>query len=206
MKLLTAAATAISLLAATPAMAGSSFLLDFEKIWGFGEPVDNTYASSGVSFTNVLGLSNGDGLGPLPNGDYYANAPTPLGTAFAQLDGNINTTAFMNVAGGVDNHLSLYYSTPSSVLGAITAWSGLNGTGTLLGTLDLAATDPAYSVWTPVTFSFNGTALSFDLTGTANLVAIDNVAAVPEPESYALLLAGLGLLGFVARRKKQQTA
>jgi hypothetical protein len=28
-----------------------------------------------------------------------------------------------------------------------------------------------------------------------------NVAAIPEPETYALLLAGLGLIGFVARRK-----
>ena len=27
------------------------------------------------------------------------------------------------------------------------------------------------------------------------------LAPVPEPESYAMLLAGLGLLGFVARRK-----
>jgi len=29
------------------------------------------------------------------------------------------------------------------------------------------------------------------------------VAAVPEPESYAMMLAGLGLMGFIARRRKQ---
>ena len=29
------------------------------------------------------------------------------------------------------------------------------------------------------------------------------VAAVPEPETYAMMLAGIGLLGFVVRRKKQ---
>jgi hypothetical protein len=31
-----------------------------------------------------------------------------------------------------------------------------------------------------------------------------SVAAVPEPETYAMLLAGLGLLGFMARRRKQK--
>ncbi|MDP1658872.1 MAG: PEP-CTERM sorting domain-containing protein [Methylotenera sp.] len=29
------------------------------------------------------------------------------------------------------------------------------------------------------------------------------VAAVPEPETYAMMLAGLGLMGFVARRRKE---
>ena len=31
-----------------------------------------------------------------------------------------------------------------------------------------------------------------------------NVVAVPEPETYAMMLAGLGLMGLVARRRKQQ--
>jgi hypothetical protein len=30
-----------------------------------------------------------------------------------------------------------------------------------------------------------------------------NVAAIPEPGTYALMIAGLGVLGFVARRRKQ---
>ncbi len=37
-------------------------------------------------------------------------------------------------------------------------------------------------------------------------IALDNVnlsAPIPEPETYAMLLAGLGLLGFTARRRKQ---
>jgi len=32
------------------------------------------------------------------------------------------------------------------------------------------------------------------------------VSHAPEPETYAMLLAGLGLLGFVARRRKQKVA
>ena len=33
-----------------------------------------------------------------------------------------------------------------------------------------------------------------------------NVVAVPEPETYAMMLAGLGLMGFVARRRKHRQA
>jgi hypothetical protein len=34
-------------------------------------------------------------------------------------------------------------------------------------------------------------------------IVVTNYAPVPEPKTYALLLAGLGLVGFAARRRKQ---
>lgn len=41
--------------------------------------------------------------------------------------------------------------------------------------------------------------------GTVTVSALNAVVtAVPEPESYAMLLAGLGLIGVVARRRKQR--
>lgn len=34
-------------------------------------------------------------------------------------------------------------------------------------------------------------------------VGVAGIAPIPEPETYAMLLAGLGLLGFIARRRKE---
>ncbi|GJI88025.1 MULTISPECIES: choice-of-anchor A family protein [Duganella] len=39
-----------------------------------------------------------------------------------------------------------------------------------------------------------------------NVQGFGSVSAVPEPETYAMLLAGLGLMGFIARRRKQAAA
>jgi hypothetical protein len=46
--------------------------------------------------------------------------------------------------------------------------------------------------------NYNATNGTFDFTGT--------VTAVPEPETYAMLLAGLGLLGYVGRRRQRKEA
>jgi len=49
------------------------------------------------------------------------------------------------------------------------------------------------------------TSLAFSIRNDPSYVGLDNVtvmAAVPEPETYGMLLAGLGLLGWTARRRK----
>lgn len=40
--------------------------------------------------------------------------------------------------------------------------------------------------------------------GSADYVYSLEVSAVPEPETYAMMLAGLGVLGFLARRRRRQ--
>jgi len=54
---------------------------------------------------------------------------------------------------------------------------------------------------TPVDFDAAGRIISLGFSGQITIGGV-----VPEPETYAMLLAGLGLLGFVARRKKHKAA
>jgi len=73
-------------------------------------------------------------------------------------------------------------------------------------TFNLSYLDPFKTfslIYTPTvtnTYSFGFTTNSNDNVG----ALLDNVSvtAVPEPETYALMLAGLGLIGFSARRRK----
>ena len=201
------ATAAVSAMFAGSAFA-AQFTVDFEKAWDYANGDVNEYYNGGtaadgssginlgVSFVGVSGLSND------ANFTYYSNAPSMLGTAYAHTFAP-GDAAYMNVATGVAGALSFSYASPADALDAIKAYSGLNGTGTLLGSIDLLASG-LYDVWTPVTFAFSGTALSFDLTASANLVGFDDIKAVPVPPAFMLL--GSALLVVPKLRRKLQQA
>jgi hypothetical protein len=45
---------------------------------------------------------------------------------------------------------------------------------------------------------------AYGINTAGQVIAVANI--IPEPEIYALFLAGLGLVGFIARRKKMRVA
>ena len=208
--LLPALALGVALTGAAPVQAAAAFSIDFEKAWDYTDGSINGYydggtaadgstapLNQGVSFVNVSGLSND------ANFTYYANSPSPLGVAYA------TGAAFMNVAQGVDN-IQFFYSSGAAVTDAVRAYSELNGMGTLLATFNAVATggsfdlaDPTvylYNGWQAASFTFSGTAKSFDLSG-ASTIAFDNISAVPEPSSVLMMLVGGLLMAGVARKR-----
>jgi hypothetical protein len=196
----------LALFAAAPAFAGAtSFVVDFEKNWDYanggvagfysGGAADDgaVGADLGIEFVGVSGLSNDADF------TYYSGSPSPLGTAYAY----DAAASYMNVAAGVENGLSLFYASNVDVAGAVKVYSGLNGTGNLLGSFDLGAnSSAAYDSWSKVTLSFSGVAKSFDLSGSVGSVGFDNISAVPEASSALMLMAGgIALLGLTRRRR-----
>jgi hypothetical protein len=128
---------------------------------------------------------------------------------------------YLNYGAGFTDGFSFFYSSANTP-GSVGVYSGLNGTGDLLATIDLPVNSPgcpeysaAYCPFTAAGVSFTGTALSIGFGGVANYIAFDDVTfgsaipgdpgAVPEPESWALMLTGFGLAGAGLRRRRRNT-
>jgi hypothetical protein len=147
---------------------------------------------------------NLNGLGFRSDGTLFAN-----GFALGQPDPGTSHLYTVNLATGGATDIG-----PSGVfLGRSLSYSGLafSGDGSLLsmGSLDAASgalysINPATGAATllgPAGLPYGGGPIHFGEDG-----GLAFAPAVPEPETYAMLLAGLSLIGFIAYRRKNNSS
>lgn len=181
----------------------STGLLTIDKITGAATLVG--YAA-GNCCTGDFGIML-NGLGFRSDGTLFANGSALGGPSYP--DPSTSHLYTVDLATGAATNIG-----PTGVtLGRSLGYSGLafNNNGALLslGSLD-AASGALYSVNT-----FNGAAISLSGTGLPYgsgpiHFGVDGglafVPAVPEPETYVMMLAGLGLIGFIAYRRKNDSS
>lgn len=193
--------------AAALAIAGSAqaatTVIDFEAVSNTGFPylsVGSSYTEDGFKLTTGGGLVNALFAPSTDNALLFAGSTAAFGglgttVKLARVDGtafNFNSIelsklSFANVGGNTVKF------TGNFIGGGSTSATVTLGTGFGLSTFNSFAgfTNLKSVTWTE---SYNlGKDYQFD-----NI----NVSAVPEPETYAMLGAGLGLLAFASRRKK----
>jgi hypothetical protein len=189
-------------------------------------PSDGTGPNLGFGFSSnatvqKAGDSRTTGDGRFENNPSGQNEI--LAFAADNSSGQLNTGgSYMNFASGFSS-VSFNYAlsaNSSQFNGSANIWSGLNGTGSLLGSIALNATGAgnscavgtdAYCNWTGVTASnFAGVAesVTFGATGTSDFAEFDGLqvvaaAPVPLPAAAWLLVSGAaGLAGFARKRRR----
>ncbi len=115
--------------------------------------------------------------------------------------GNVTGAALAGWSVSVDNGLAAFGCTTGGTTGAcFTSTPAATLTNSMVYTIDFTGTNLDFSApHLKVEFL---TGLN-DVQKTGDLLSQTITTAVPEPETYALMMAGLGAMGFVARRRKQ---
>lgn len=210
-----AAASVIAMMFAAAPASASTIVLTFEGIPNLA-PIGNYYAGGGgpnygITFgADALGIISGAAGG---SGNFSGSPTMPTVAFFLSGPGDV-----MNVPAGFTTGFSFYYSAVNNP-GTVTVYDGLNGTGSVLATLNLPVTPSggapectygAFCPWVPFGVTFGGTAMSVNFSGVADQIGFDNITlgsnvpgnpGVPEPFTLGLFGAGLAGLGALRRRR-----
>ena len=140
----------------------------------------------GISFTSTgVVLLHGN----------YSGEPTPPAIMFVgifdQAEGIPSVSTIMDVTPGFQGPLLFYYAALDAP-GTAKVYSGLDGTGTLLGSETLAVTSQTTGVFVTDQVAFSGVAHSVVFTGSNQQLAVDNLSfsVVPEPSTLFLAVCG----------------
>ena len=157
--------------------------------------ISSAYAAS---YTNNLTNTTGD----LWTGGFNAT-PSPLGDFIDTFTFTPDAT-FGSTAQAFLANLSVTGSDASSINFSGADLNGIDLTGfggpTVFGYAQGEVLAPTNLLFNgPMVLTVMGSSNGGSYGGTFNL----NLAPVPEPETYGMMLAGLGVLGFLARRRKQ---
>jgi hypothetical protein len=194
---------------------------------GPGNDYGVTFSPDATAFIQTL----------IPSGNTYVNGGSGLfggepsaDTALMFCDPSFcnsgQTAETIDLSGGFNSGLSLYYSAPGSG-GQLDIYSGTDGTGADLATLGLpatpafdsggdgncddygAASDPGAIAcpFVPLSVSFSGTAESVVFTGATDVMFFDDItfdntgSSTPEPATWLLIGSGLAGIAFYRRMR-----
>jgi len=172
----------------------------------FGDAGGGASQSRTFSFAD-LALTNASQLALLVNlAEPGSESPPSVTTAASPLatNGNLAGNITLNVYSAAGVLLEQHMAAAGLTLNQVA--SGLGGSGIVFGLT------PAEQTTLNNTMAANagnevftvGATFANSQGGPETISAIRLVTAIPEPETYALMLAGLGALGFIARRRRER--
>ncbi|MHA6719312.1 PEPxxWA-CTERM sorting domain-containing protein [Sphingomonas sp. RS6] len=210
--------------ASAPASAQS---LNFAGLDGDNQELVLDYYAGGAG---SLGSTGGPNYGITFSDNAIACSVQPGGScnsAALPTGGNLlfflgGDAATMNVAGGFSTGFSFFYSAVNNPA-FVNVYSGLNGTGDLLATINLALTPNGagtegcfgtnFCPYVAAGVSFAGIAHSVDFGGSADQVAFAAITinsstpgGVPEPAAWGMLIGGFGMAGAAMRARRTRVA
>ena len=168
---------------------------------GGSTPLTTIRVENDYSNFNYLGVPSGVQVG-IEASTFSGGQPAPIYVNFSDALSYFSINLYrLNSGAGPGS--------PLTVTSTITAYSGLNGTGSALGSVTGSIVGGINFGYTTLELTNLAGARSFTLQGANGLPNYDDItatlapaaSAVPEPATWAMMLIGVGAVGFAARRR-----